>query len=274
VATAQILRFEWAGAFESSKTPEDQYWIDLCLTPRPRALGACYSDRWRPRRFERVGEVLVLPPGEAVQIRAEAEAGGSADGIDRHSSIVCRLDPQQVAKWFEEDVIWSDFHLKGLLDLCDPSVRGLLTRLAKETIAPGFASRTMVDLLACQLAIELSRHGAASDGGAPKGGLAGWRLRLIDQRLAEPGRAPTLAELADLCNLSVRQLSRGFRASRGCSIGYHVERSRIDYAKRLLAAGETIKKVSHCAGFSSPSSFSYAFRRATGASPGQFRNLA
>ena len=36
------------------------------------------------------------------------------------------------------------------------------------------------------------------------------------------GPLPSLAELAELCALSVRQLTRGFRASRGCSLGEHI----------------------------------------------------
>jgi hypothetical protein len=42
----------------------------------------------------------------------------------------------------------------------------------------------------------------------------------------------------------------------------------------LRAAGETIKKVSHLLGFSSASYFSYAFRRATGASRAQLRQFS
>ena len=44
------------------------------------------------------------------------------------------------------------------------------------------------------------------------------RLRLIDERLADDPSAPPLGELADLCDLSVRQLTRGFKVSRACSI--------------------------------------------------------
>jgi AraC family transcriptional regulator len=101
--------------------------------------------------------------------------------------------------------------------------------------------------------------------------LAPWRLRIIDERLEALRVAPTLAELAGLCSLSVRQLTRGFRASRGCSIGEYVAQSQIDHAKRLLASEESVKTIAYSMGFASPSSFSYAFRRATGLTPRQFR---
>jgi AraC family transcriptional regulator len=104
--------------------------------------------------------------------------------------------------------------------------------------------------------------------------LASWRLRLVDERLSDMEKAPTLQELATLCGLSVRQLSRGFRASRGIAIGEYVAQKRIDKAKYLLARGESVKSVSYTMGFASPSSFSYAFRKSSGMAPGQYRQVS
>jgi AraC family transcriptional regulator len=136
---------------------------------------------------------------------------------------------------------------------------------------PGIATQIMTELIAGQIAIEMFRHGAAITDGPTRGGLTPWRLRIIDERLAERCDAPTLAELAGLCDLSVRQLARGFRTSRGCSIGEYVARSQIGHAKRLLASDESIKSVAYTLGFASPSNFSSAFRRATGQTPREFR---
>ena len=122
-----------------------------------------------------------------------------------------------------------------------------------------------------QLAIELSRYCRAIADGPMTGGLALWRLRLIDERLREVREAPTLAELAALCRLSVRQLTRAFRASRGCSIGDCVAQSQVDHARLLLATDESVKTIAYSLGFSSPSAFAHAFRRATGESPHEFR---
>jgi AraC family transcriptional regulator len=97
-------------------------------------------------------------------------------------------------------------------------------------------------------------------------------LRLIDERLSEIGAAPSLGELAALCNLSVRQLTRGFQASRGCSIGIYMDHARAILAKRLLQSDHSIKEIAYSMGYNSPSSFSYAFRRSTGMTPSSFRN--
>ena len=95
-------------------------------------------------------------------------------------------------------------------------------------------------------------------------------MRLIDECLREMRAAPTLTELASLCQLSVRHLTRGFRTSRGCSIGDYLASNRINHAKALLASGQSVKEVAYTLGFSSPSSFCFAFRSATGVPPREF----
>ena len=57
----------------------------------------------------------------------------------------------------------------------------------------------------------------------------------------------------------------------GCSIGDYIESRRMESAKRMLVAGENVKTIAFTMGFSSPSSFTFAFRRAVGISPSQFR---
>jgi AraC family transcriptional regulator len=262
VATAQICRFEMDGSTDSTFTVKDSYWLDLCLTPRPNNSRARYADRWAPHRFERVGSVFMAPPGHLLQFRTD---GGA------QSSVVCQLRPEALTQWFEQDLEWTDRRLEASLDVSNANIRNLLLRLGQEMRYPGFASEALTELIAAQLAIELGRYCTAIDETNTAGGLASWRLRLIDERLAEVREAPTLAELARICSLSVRQLTRGFRASRGCSIGDYVAQSRIEAAKRRLTGDESVKAVAHAMGFASPSSFSYAFRRATGMTPRQFR---
>jgi AraC family transcriptional regulator len=193
------------------------------------------------------------------------------DGGSSQVSILCNLRPESLRKWFGGDLQWTDRRLEASLDIPDPNIRGLLLRLAQEMRHPGFASPMLVELIAAQLAIELGRYCTRITEAPASGGLAPWRLRLIDDRLQEVRQAATLAELADLCKLSVRQLTRGFRTSRGCSIGDYVTNSQLDHAKRLLATDQSIKAIAYSLGFSSPSSFCCAFRRATLETPRQFK---
>jgi AraC family transcriptional regulator len=262
LALAQLARFDVPGPADNLYFDEESCWLDLCLTPRPANARARFRDRWGPHRFERVGPLLMLPRGEVVQFRSE---GG------RQASVTCQFKAEPVREWLEQEIRWSDRSLQASLDISDENIRNLLRRLSHELRHPGLARELMVELITGQIVIELARVCTESDAATGAGGLAAWRLRLIDERLAEVRDAPTLAELAGLCNMSVRQLTRGFRESRGCSIGDYVNQSRIDTAKRLLGGDQSVKSIARSMGFSSPSSFSYAFRRGAGVTPRQFR---
>ncbi|CAN7149624.1 helix-turn-helix transcriptional regulator [Phenylobacterium sp. LjRoot219] len=262
IATALLARFDVPGPADHTYQEKDDYWLDLCLTPRPNQTRARYRDRWGPHRFERVGPVFMLPRGEALQFKSE---GGS------QASIICQLKPEPIREFLEQRLSWTDRRLQASLDISNDNIRGLLRRLGQELRYPGFASEMMAELIAGQISIELGRYCSAIDEAPASGGLASWRLRMIDERLAEVREAPTLTELASLCNMSVRQLTRGFRTSRGCSIGDYITQSRIDIAKRLLDSDESIKAIARSMGFASASSFSYAFRRGAGVTPRTFR---
>jgi AraC family transcriptional regulator len=260
--TAQIVRYDIPAPAAATLSFPGAYLVNMCLTPRPLDARASYHAHWGPHRFERLGDIFVIPDGEALHIK-----GGSI----RQASLVCHLDAARINAVVGEALHWTDQQLATTVDITSARMRALLFRIAEEVRFPGFAAERLFDFLAGELAIELGRYCIEVHERQIGGGLAGWRLRLIDERLAADGPPSSLAELASLCNLSVRQLTRGFRVSRGCSIGDHVEQRRMEAAKRLLMAGENVKTIAFGMGFASPSSFTFAFRRATGSSPSQFR---
>jgi len=262
-ATAQLVQFDFAAPVDNVICERDSYRLDLCLTPRPLNARACYPERWNSHRFEPIGNVFLVPPGEPML--------ALSDGCCRQASIVCQLHLETMHAWLDDRPRWTDRGLAANLDIRDRNIHSLLLRLAEETRNPGFASEMLVELIANQMAIELARYCNRSNSESRTGGLAPWRLRLIEQRLREEDTAPTLDELARLCRVSRRQLTPGFRESRGYTIGDVVASHRIEKAKRLLAAGDSIKGIAYALGFASASSFCYAFRRATGESPGRFR---
>ncbi|MET0371885.1 MAG: AraC family transcriptional regulator [Sphingobium sp.] len=262
LATVQLVRFHWDEPADGMVDEVDDYVLDLCLTPRPRDARARFCDDWPATRFEQLGGIFLVPAGHALHARSE---GGD------QASIICRMRSDAIARWFDGGLDWNDRRLQASLDIASPQVRGLLLRLAQEARHPGLASDTMSELIAAQLTLELARYCGDITDLPSSGGLAPWRLRLIDDRLTEESVPPTLDELATLCGLSVRQLTRGFRASRGLSIGTHIEQVRIGQARRLLGGPGGIKGIAHQLGFASPSGFAYAFRRATGETPREFR---
>jgi len=266
LATTRLVRFHVDGPADHVLRAEEAFWLDLCLTPRPMNARGCFSERWGSERFAPIGQVFMVPPHERLRTLS--------DGAPTQTSVLCHLLPEPLSQWFEGDLSWTEYKLEAGLDIRAPSIRSLLQRLATELREPGFASETIVELIVAQLAVELARYSAAVQTRPATGNLSPWRLRLIDERLREVRTAPTLAELGRLCNISIRQLARGFRVSRGCSIGDYVAQCRIDNAKRLLANGESVKATAYALGFASPSSFTFAFRTATGQTPREYRGTS
>ncbi|CAN7320871.1 helix-turn-helix transcriptional regulator [Phenylobacterium sp. LjRoot225] len=236
------------------------FWVDLCITPR--SARARYIDRWAPHRYSPLGSVVVLPPGFQLELKHEGR---------RHLSLICTLHAEDVNRWLPADFEWSDNRLEALLDISSPEIRSLLIRLSEEVRESRLAKREVCEALVELLSVEIARYLMSVGESTKVCGLAAWRLKVIDKRLMQGGEIPTLVELASLCDLSVRQLTRAFRATRGCSIREYVSQSRIEAAKRRLATDESIKSISTSLGFASQSTFTYVFRRATGVTPREFR---
>lgn len=234
----------------------------IYFTHRPPQATARASARWASNRFERMGDLSLIPVGEPFHAR-----GGVGDA----TAIFVDLKKELVGRWLDDKFEWSDRALAASLDIQNSTLRELMVRLADEALNPGFASEAMVEALSIQLAIELVRLSGALGNEEVRGGIQAWRLRLIEERLAESPRAPTLSELAGLCNLSPRQLARTFRASRGMSIGNYISEKRVETAKRMLKTDKSIKTIAYEMGFKSTSGFCFSFRNATGQTPGQFR---
>jgi len=275
VATVQIIRLDWKENVELIVDPLDHFQIDLCLSARLQGMSVCYPEHWGKMRFARVGELMLIPPGEKVTARCDFPDGA---GKYTHASTVITLDPMLVHEWLGTDTAWGAERLEAALDIGDQNIYSLMSRLTREAFSvarsdPTPASKKLVELIARQLGIEVSRCFENGNESEFRGGLAAWRLRLIDERAQQIGKAPSIAELASLCKISARQLQRGFRVSRGCSIGRHIEYCRIENAKRLLQQGVAIGAVATTLGYASQSSFSYSFRRATGGTPAQFCQL-
>ncbi|WP_395334609.1 helix-turn-helix transcriptional regulator [Novosphingobium sp. BL-8H] len=237
----------------------DHALLDLCVTPRPvNARGA-----FERHPFERLGDIVFVPPGHPLQLRW--------DGAEAQHSIRCELRGRLAQHRFGERMEWTAPRLTAALDIASQTVRLLLRRLAEEARTPRRDSKLLVGSIATQLTIELCRYFEEIAEETAQGGLAPWRLRVIDERLERDAMPPSLEELATLCSVSVRQLTRGFLGSRGCTVGQYVHHHRLETVKRLLATRESIKQVADAVGFASTSSLAHAFRRATGLTPRQYQ---
>ena len=261
IGQVQVVRETWDAPIDRTGI-SGRHHLQLSLLPSSAAASACFPDLWGPHRFEPLGEMFFLPAGHSVRALSDC----------RHqNAVTCDFEPNAVAAWFGGDLRWTNGRLQGCLDIASAHIRHLLFRIGEEVRAPGFAGAMMVELMMAQLAIELSRHLIGIGESGVTGGLAPWRLRRIDDRLREAGASPTLGELAALCGLSARHLTRAFQISRGRSIGSYIAEQRADHAKRLLASGMSVKAVASAMGCSAPSNFAIAFRRMAGETPSAYR---
>lgn len=263
VSTVQIARFHETAECERVVSVEHGYVFDLSLTGRPADARACYMRHWRPERFERIGDLFVMPPGETVRIRA---------GASVMNYMTCLVKTTALEQYCEKPICWSEPARMAALDMPNPRPRLLMQRMAEELRSPALGTSLLIELMSAELAIELMRFSWLAGHEKKPGELPAWRLRLVDDRLKDEDGLSSLSELAALCKLSVRQLTRGFRASRGYTLGEAITRERLRRAKIALRDGKSVKSVSLDLGFSSPSGFSQAFRKETGMTPKLYRD--
>ena len=261
VGRVQLVRNFWSAPIDSLGTAPKHH-LELSLLPRSGEPRGCFPDHWGPNRFEPMGQIFLLPAEHVFHARSQCR---------QQNSVICDLDPLALDEWFEGELRWTDRRLRAGLDIVSHRIRHLLCGMADELRSPGLASRTVVELMAAQAAIELSRHLMGVEEKQLVGGLSARQLRLVDERIAQHALPPSLAELAGLCGISVRQLTRAFRTSRGRSIGRYLEERRIEQARRLLASGGSVKAVACTLGFTASTNFAAAFRRATGESPKEYQ---
>jgi AraC family transcriptional regulator len=254
---AQIVRRTWDQPIDVLAAPT-QHRLEFAMLPRSAAARGCFPTRDRRFRYEPFGEVFFFPAGRLVHAKSQC----------RHQySVVCSLKPEAEGAWFHRELQWTDARLQAALNVTSANVRTLLWRLGEEMRSPGFAGAAMIEMIAGQIGIELARYLIGVGEQPHTGGLSARNLRLIDERLTQDGAPPTLTELASLCGLSVRHLTRAFRSTRRRSIGDYMVEWRMQRAKQLLASGSSVKYIAYTMGFSSPSALSTAFRRATGERP-------
>lgn len=81
----------------------------------------------------------------------------------------------------------------------------------------------------------------------------------------------TVASVADNFGMSPSYCSRVFKQYTGIGLLEHIQRRRIEAAKKLMDTNKSVKKISEEVGFSSPLTMNRAFKRYEGSSPSKFK---
>jgi AraC family transcriptional regulator len=156
----------------------------------------------------------------------------------------------------------------------DPTLWSTVVKLKRLAESQSPANRLYVEALGIVLVHELMRLDRGSPRVDPpmRGGLAPWQQRTVIDYVEEHwAEAIPLSAFAQLVRLSPYYFCRAFKQSFGVPPHrYHMDR-RIEHAKELLAQRVvSVTDVGLTLGFSETSSFSAAFRKATGLTPSQY----
>lgn len=92
-------------------------------------------------------------------------------------------------------------------------------------------------------------------------------LRVAEPLLTDAGSTRTLAQLCKVSGASKRTVERLFQQEAGMTFGKWRQQLRLMHAVRLLAEGAKVTHAALEAGYSTPSAFISAFRKALGTTP-------
>ncbi len=265
----EARQFSWSNPLESVFTTTSRcYMMNLSLSGRLTGATAKNLHARRRNDSETLGRMMLVPPEQTLQMK-------SIEGYSR--SIRCVLDAELFESFLADAPCWSgnDRSLHAALNISGGQIEWLLRRMYRELRHPDFATTQVIEALAKQLTVEIIRalDLRREDSAEHVGGLAPWHLRLIRQRLASEDALPNLEELANLCDMTVRHLSRAFRGETGKTIGKHIEIAMVDRANRMFEGGSSVREVALALGYASSGSFAAAFRRATGVLPSEVTSI-
>ena len=159
----------------------------------------------------------------------------------------------------------------------DEAIRQIGLSVLAEMGHPTAAGRMLVETSSLFLAARLMHaHSEIRIGqGLPtaRGLLDNARLKrvlaYIEDHLVEQ---MTVADLADIACLSIFHFTRAFTAAMGVPPHRYLSQRRLETARLLIAARKhSLSAIAQDCQFSSQSSFTRAFRRATGMTPAEFR---
>jgi AraC-like DNA-binding protein len=219
------------------------------------------------RRFVRFGALALRPAGVPLEMHF---------GEGAFETLRIRFADRRIAPALAGAAL-DDALLAACLDLHAPAVEDAMLRLAAELEHPAADLPAVAEALVTLIVLDLARHlrDAARRAGRRTGGLAPRALRQALAMMDDPGDPPSVEAMAARCGLSRAHFIRCFTQSTGMSPGAAFRRRRVERAKALLVAdhGRGLDAIARALGYAGAPSFSAAFRRETGRSPGAWRAL-
>ena len=204
--------------------------------------------------------------------------GTIVSGGGRARGLACRFEEDYFLATTGLDVSWSIKQLRACQDLNSVNIRRTLNQIYSELCHPGFSSRDLVEALCKVMLIELARHfkNLRYEDNEGEAYFSKSNIMFLEEMVKnhECGKIK-IKDLADFFCMSEGYFHTRFKTETGLTPNQFIERVRIERAVELLSdRNNSIKQIAYTLGFSCQSSFSVAFRRATGETPGRFRRTA
>jgi AraC-like DNA-binding protein len=254
-----------------------QCWIDVGDMP-PRLLGPgsmTLIPHGTPHRMRSAPEIATVPlfdlPVNRISDRFETMHHGG-DGPPCHITYgALRFDP--VAARRLTNILPPLIHLDALDADSTGWMQSTLRLIALEASQLGPGAEIMITRIADVLVIQAIRSWIQHAPISEQGWIAAFNDEVIGRALAlihqEPAAAWSVAGLARDVGLSRSAFSARFSALVGVSVMSYVSQWRMQLARtRLRASTDTVASVASSVGFHSEATFSRAYRRTYGASPG------
>lgn len=217
-----------------------------------------------PNGFRKLGRLTFTPAAIPFEVRGSAGQALVAS---------FRIAPGLFDR-LTHRMAWDEDRLTACCDVRGTAIESALARLAREAACPGFANDVLLEAAGAMIAVDLARYldrpAAAKKDPARRRFSPAELSRIAD--LVECDVTASLETIAAHCGVSVRTLTRVFKASTGGTVGDMIADARIRKAMELLRGSALpLKTIAHRVGFASTSGFCTAFHRAAGMAPGVFR---
>jgi AraC family transcriptional regulator len=218
-------------------------------------LAGSLSEQFGREDVERRTDELVFTPPDRPHANRFLGSGGRCLIIELHPAIHARLS--------ECRGLPTDLH----------SFRGqsawLAGRLYKEFRSGDAVSPLVIEGLILEILGEICRERCRRDFRLPR--KIGQIREFLDSSLSQP---VSLGELAKSVSLHPVYLARIFRQTYGCSVGEYFRRRRIEFVCAQLATPDKpLAQIASEAGFCDQAHLTRTFRRITGLTPGQYRQV-
>jgi AraC family transcriptional regulator len=184
-------------------------------------------------------------------------------GFEAESRVLTiEFEPAWMARLREYGV-----ELRHAINLSSPPLQWFLARLHRELSLPETGSALVIEGLALELGVEISRQQRSRPDSRPQ-----WLRRVIAFVHEHFADALSLKEIARRAEVHPVHLARTFRRHYHCTVGEYMRQLRVNFACRQLREGSRpLMEIALAVGFSDQSQFSRTFKRVMGLTPAAFR---